>query len=136
MADTTQTRQLWLMRGISAKQSLMFSVAVEVEREGDYFAAALCKMQDHMAATGRDLDEAIQNARLLFMATVDDAMEKGLSIEYATGQAPVTLDLPVWMAHKFFHSLEQALSKADAEDDDEPWRFIPADEIGALQAAD
>jgi hypothetical protein len=123
---TIARRQLWLMRGIGEKQSLMFSVAVRVEREGDFFAACILNMEDQMAATGRDEDEAFENARLLFTATVDDAIKAGASIQYATGQDAITLDLPIWMAPKFFHLLEQKLMENDTEVPQ--WISIPASE--------
>jgi hypothetical protein len=103
----------------------MFSVAVQIERENELFAATVANMEDQMAATGRDEDEALTNARLLFMATVDDALERGASIQFATGQEAVTLELPVWMAPKFFHLLEQKLMEGE-EDEYDKWVSIVA----------
>lgn len=113
MAKTTT---IWLMRELNDKQSMMFSIAVRVEREGDFFAATILNMEEHLAATGRDEGEALANARLLFRATVDDAFARGISIQFSTAQAPITIDLPVWMAPKFFHILEQKMLNADRED--------------------
>lgn len=125
------TRQLWCMRALGEKQSLMFSLRVCAEPEDDFFAAFVVGMEDHMAASGRTTDEAIANAIILFRATVDDAIKNGMSVNFATGQTPVTLDIPIWMAPKFFHLLERKLM--NDETDIEQWWSIPTSEADSFQ---
>lgn len=110
--------QIWLMRGISERKSLMFSLATRTEAEGDgLYAAEIAGMEDQLAASGRTPEEALENARLLFMATADDALRKGASISFATGQQAIALDIPIWQAPKFFHLLESKLNEqADVEE--------------------
>ncbi|HEY0875585.1 MAG TPA: hypothetical protein VGD94_19060 [Vicinamibacterales bacterium] len=110
-----KTKRLWLMRGIGEKKSLMFSVAVRVEPEDGLYAAWVINMEEQMAAMGETEEEAVANAQMLFMATVDDALRRGVSIQYVTGQEAIALDLPIWMAPKFFHMLEQKLMEDDTD---------------------
>lgn len=127
-------RQIWLMRGIGEKKSLMFSLSLAIEQEGEYFAASISGMDDQMAATGRTTEEALHSARLLFMMTVEDALAEHRSISYATGQEPITLDLPLSEAPKFFHLLTRELMKRETEIPD--WLAISTSDSTQLERAE
>ena len=81
-------------------------------------------MADHMAAMGHTADEAADNARALFMATVDDAVEQRTSIAFAIGFNPVTLNVSLQDAPRLFETLNTALTEHGEHDDE--WLRIPA----------
>jgi hypothetical protein len=98
----------WLMRRIDDNQTLLFSVPVAVEETSDgLFESCVASMRDQMIGGGESSDEATGHALSLFMATVDDAIERGMSIHYCTGVQPLTLDIPFKDAPRFLHLLEQ-----------------------------
>jgi hypothetical protein len=110
--------QTWMMRGLDDKRSLVFSIVVSVESEGELFAATVMAMEDQMAAYGRTEEEAADNARLLFKATVDDALARNASISHATGQHAITMEIPISDAPKFFHFLERRMLADEAQLED------------------
>jgi hypothetical protein len=124
MATERDTRSWWMLRGYDDKQSFLFSVQVVIE-EDDHglFGATVAGMEEHMAAMGHSADEAADNARALFMATVDDAIDQKTSIAYAIGFNPVTLNVTLKDAPNVFAALATA-ALAKEKDDDE-WLRIP-----------
>jgi hypothetical protein len=128
-------RQAWLMRGTSKTHSLMFALSVVVEPDGDLFSATVTNMDQQMAAIGRDEDEAFNNALTLFRATVDDCLRDGFSVQYATGQKPLTFNVPVFDAPKFFHLLEQQIH-AEPDLDEEDWLALTGHDVMSDHHAD
>jgi hypothetical protein len=111
MADK-ETTVSWMMRGINEHSSLLFAVPIIVEEdEPELFGAAVIGMHDRMGASGRTAHEAFENAKLLFMATVDDALARGSSSEFATGVSAITVKVPISKAQGFFDLLESELAK-------------------------
>lgn len=125
---------IWMLREFAQGQSFLFAVKMTVEEDGpDLFAATVAGMEDQMAAMGRTVDEAVQNARFLFMATVDDAIAKGISIEFATENQPITLNISLKDAPKFFHLLESKLAELESQDN---WLRLPQQPVLQEQHTD
>jgi hypothetical protein len=122
-----ETSGAWLMRGIDDNQSFLFNVPVRVEEdEPGLFGASVTTMSGQMAASGRSSQEAFENAVLLFCMTVDDAIKRQISIHFATGVQPLTLQVKMKDAPKFLHLLESKLAEFDKE---ETWLRIPPEAI-------
>lgn len=127
-------RSWWMLRGFDDTQSFLFNVQVVVEEdEPGLFAATVAGMEDHMAAMGHSADEAADNARALFMATVDDAIHQKTSIAYAIGFNPVTLTVTLKDAPKVFAALDAVRMKGGGGDDE--WLRIPPAVLGDQQHA-
>lgn len=123
------------MRRMTDRQSFMFSLSISLEAEDGLTTAEILNMEDQLAVSGRTEDEAVENARRLFMATVDDAMARGASIQFSTGQQPIALDIPIWQAPRFFHILEAHLNQ-EADEEDQEWLNIPLAQIFKPQHAE
>jgi len=75
-----------------------------------------------------------KNARLLFMATVDDAIEAETSIAFAIGSGASDyrlLNIPINRASEIFDALDHA-----AVDEEEEWLRIPPEIVKAHTATD
>jgi hypothetical protein len=112
----TETTVSWMMRGIDEHSSLLFAVPVTVEEdEPGLFGAVVKGMEDLMAASGRTPEEASENARLLFMATVDDALARKISVQFVTGLPAVTVNVPISKAPQLFALLESEMTKREGQ---------------------
>lgn len=112
------------MRGLDGESSLLFSVPITVEEdEPGLYSGAVETMRDRMAASGRSPEEAAANAGLLFQATVDDALARNTSVEFATGVQALTVKVAITEASKFFEMLESTIAEMDRQEH-RRWRHL------------
>ena len=120
-----ETRAWWLLRRspMDPKRSFLFHVDVVIEEdEPGLFGAHVVGMEDRMVAMGQSLEEATENACMLFMDTVDDAVESSVSFSFAIGNSDYAhLNIPISEAASVF----EALRAIEHEEEEELWLRIP-----------
>src|SRR5262245_51270585 len=95
----SETNVYLLMRGLDERSSLLFAVIVSVEEpEPGLFEGAIGGMENRIVASGTSPEIAVEHTLLAFMATADDALESGASVEHATGVPSTHVKFPVSMA--------------------------------------
>ena len=132
------TRSWWMLRRYETDPHKTFLFHVEVILEQDapgLFGAVVAGMEDTMCASGASPEEAEEQARLLFMDTVDDAMASGVSLSFAIGNSDYRLlNVPITEAPRIFAELNQINDEPD--EDDGRWILIPPQELMQTTATD
>ncbi len=124
-----ETRSWWALRGLHEKQSYLFHVDFLIEEdEPGVFSAVCIGMEDTMTAGGDTPEEACANAKLLFMATVDDCLQSGTSVSFAIGNQDYRL-LSVGLSEAA--TVFAVIDRLENEENTDDWIGIPPSKIAS-----